>query len=88
VYGTNEERKPARDELMADSEPMTEDEIGEIMGKPLSELFQFCHKDRRLLRIVLSLAIRNGIAEGQKQSALKMNRAMKTGLYGSNRVEN
>jgi len=88
VYSTNEEYEPALSELMVDSEPMTEDEIGEIMGKSLSELFQLCHKDKRLLGIVLSLAIRNGIAEGQKQSALKMNRAMKAGLYGSSRVEN
>jgi len=77
VYDTNEVSM----NLCHPPVPMTETEIGDIMDMPFSELLKFCRKDEEQLRTVLSLAIKSGIAEGRRRSALNMNKVLRTGLY-------
>jgi hypothetical protein len=56
---------------------MSEEEIGEVMHLPFPELFALCQDNRDILRVVISLAILNGISKGQKQTCLNLNRAMR-----------
>ena len=58
-------------------EVMTDPEIEEVMHLSLSQIFVLCHGNMDDVRLVLNRAITNGVKEGQMNSSLNLNRALK-----------
>lgn len=56
---------------------MTGAEIENAMGLSLADLFVLCHDSQDLLKAVISIAIKNGIAQGRYQACLNYNTAFR-----------